>query len=94
MKRSVPRAWLKALISALPQWASANDYLEKDKHYRAYANGADRVHFVIPVWAYGKAYDYYAYKRQFGADNAFTFENDAMIGTHESPFLPEWKPVK
>ncbi|MBP5259518.1 MAG: hypothetical protein J6Z12_02645 [Paludibacteraceae bacterium] len=34
------------------------------------------------------------YKRQFGADNAFTFENDAMIGTHESPFLPEWKPVK
>ncbi|MBR1808546.1 MAG: hypothetical protein IJ776_04075 [Paludibacteraceae bacterium] len=41
--------------------AKANDYLEKDKHYMAYANGADKVHFVIPVWAYGKSYDYYAY---------------------------------
>ncbi|MBP5259029.1 MAG: hypothetical protein J6Z12_00105, partial [Paludibacteraceae bacterium] len=66
MKRLGIRTWLKAvlalaLMSLLPQWASANDYLEKDKHYRAYANGADRVHFVIPVWAYGKAYDYYAY---------------------------------
>jgi len=44
-----------------PQGAYANDYLEKEKHYNAYANGADRIHFVIPVWAYGASYDYYAY---------------------------------
>lgn len=41
--------------------AQANDYLEKEKHYRIYAAGVNKVHFVIPVWAYGKGYDYYAY---------------------------------
>ncbi len=45
----------------IPNNARANDYLEKEKHYNAYANGADRIHFVIPVWAYGASYDYYAY---------------------------------
>ena len=39
----------------------ANDYLEKEKHYNVYASGVNKVHFVIPVWAYGKSYDYYAY---------------------------------
>ena len=45
----------------VPDRAQANDYLEKEKHYNAYASGANKVHFVIPVWAYGKSYDYYAY---------------------------------
>ncbi|MBQ7530169.1 MAG: hypothetical protein IJT12_00495, partial [Paludibacteraceae bacterium] len=39
----------------------ANDYLEQEKHYQIYANGVNKVHFSIPVWAYGKSYDYYAY---------------------------------
>ena len=47
-----------------PQMAQANDYLEKDQHYQAYANGVDKVHFVIPIWAYGASYDYYAYDDQ------------------------------
>lgn len=40
--------------------ARANDYLEKEKHFSVYTASADAIHFKIPVWAYGKAYDYYA----------------------------------
>ena len=43
----------------------ANDYLEQEKHYQIYANGVNKVHFVIPVWAYGKGYDYYAYDESY-----------------------------
>ncbi len=52
-------------ISLLPQNVSANDYLEKEKHYDIYASGVDKVHFKIPVWAYGKSYDYYAYEDSY-----------------------------
>ncbi len=45
----------------VPQTVKANDYLEKEKHYRVYTSGPDRIHFDIPVWAYGKSYDYHAY---------------------------------
>ena len=37
----------------------ANDYLERQKHYMVYSAGSDRIHFKVPVWAYGRAYDYY-----------------------------------
>ena len=37
----------------------ANDYLEKKKHYMAYSAGIDKVHFKIPVWAYGAVNNYY-----------------------------------
>ena len=47
------------------QNARANDYLEVEKHYNAYAGGAEKIHFVIPVWAYGKGYDYYAYSDSY-----------------------------
>ena len=43
----------------------ANDYLEKEKHYNVYASGVNKVHFVIPVWAYGASYDYYAYDESY-----------------------------
>lgn len=39
--------------------AKANDYLELQKHYMVYTSGANSIHFKIPVWAYGKSYDYY-----------------------------------
>ncbi len=45
----------------VPQRVQANDYLEKDDHYKIYATGINKIHFEIPVWAYGKSYDYYAY---------------------------------
>ena len=45
-----------------PQGAYANDYLEKEDHYKAYPTGVDRVHFVLPVWAYGKSYDFYIHE--------------------------------
>lgn len=53
------------ILLCIPTATHANDYLEKTKHYNAYANGADKVHFVIPVWAYGAAYDYYAYEDSY-----------------------------
>jgi len=37
----------------------ANDYLELAKHYSVYAGGANFIHFKVPVWAYGKANNYY-----------------------------------
>ncbi|MBE6311939.1 MAG: T9SS type A sorting domain-containing protein [Bacteroidales bacterium] len=54
-----------ALLFVVPQLVRANDYLERDKHYNAYSAGVDKVHFVIPVWAYGKGYDYYAYDQSY-----------------------------
>ena len=49
-------------LLAVPERAQANDYFEKEKHYKIYANGADKIHFIMPVWTYGKSYDYYAYE--------------------------------
>ncbi len=43
----------------IPVTADANDYLEKKKHYMAYSAGIDKVHFKIPVWAYGAVNNYY-----------------------------------
>ena len=56
-----------ALVAMMlvPDKAQANDYLEQEKHYQIYANGVNKVHFVIPVWAYGKGYDYYAYDESY-----------------------------
>ena len=56
--------WLVLLIVCCCFFSNkvqANDYLEKDDHYKIYATGINKIHFVIPVWAYGKSYDYYAY---------------------------------
>ena len=56
--------WLVLLIVCCCLFSNkvqANDYLEKDDHYKIYATGINKIHFVIPVWAYGKSYDYYAY---------------------------------
>ena len=43
---------------AIATGVQANDYLEKEGHYRAYANGANRIHFKFPVYSRG-GYDYY-----------------------------------
>ncbi len=56
---------LSVAMLLLSQKAFANDYLEKEKHYAIYSNGANSIHFVIPVWAYGRAYDYYAYDESY-----------------------------
>ncbi|MBR4563697.1 MAG: hypothetical protein IKO26_04520 [Paludibacteraceae bacterium] len=64
-----------------PQGAYANDYLEKEDHYKAYPTGVDRVHFVLPVWAYGKSYDFYIHEsstiwyQKKGSDTKTTFAN-------------------
>ncbi len=47
------------LISAV--YTHANDYLELQKHYMVYTSGANKIHFKIPVWAYGRAFNYYLY---------------------------------
>lgn len=56
--------WLVLLIVCCCLFSNkvqANDYLEKEDHYKIYATGINKIHFEIPVWAYGKSYDYYAY---------------------------------
>lgn len=65
----------------VPNMARANDYLEKEDHYKAYPTGVDRVHFVLPVWAYGKSYDFYIHEsstiwyQKKGSDTKTTFAN-------------------
>ena len=56
---------LMPLLLLMPQAVQANDYLEQASHYSIYSSGADRIHFKIPVWAYGKSYDYYAYDASY-----------------------------
>ena len=43
----------------------ANDYLEKQNHYSVMATGQDVIHFVVPVYAYGKGNDYYVHKTSY-----------------------------
>ena len=50
---------LIGLSCMIGQQMYANDYLERQKHYMVYSAGADHIHFKVPVWAYGRAYDYY-----------------------------------
>ena len=45
-------------LLAMTTSVQANDYLEKESHYRAYANGQNRIHFKFPVYSRG-GYDYY-----------------------------------
>ena len=42
----------------LPTEAQANDFLELEKNYTAYAAGVDKVHFKLPIYSRG-ARDYY-----------------------------------
>ncbi len=46
------------LLFVLP-FVRANDYLELERHYSVMTTGQDVIHFKIPVWAYGRAFDYY-----------------------------------
>ena len=43
-----------------PRMAQANDYLEQQYNYSIYTSGPDKIHFKIPVWAYGTINDYLA----------------------------------
>ena len=43
----------------------ANDYLEQEKHYMVYTSGASSIHFKIPVWAYGKMFNYYVNRTSY-----------------------------
>ena len=56
--------WTLALVTLLfvfVDQSQANDYLELQKHYMVYTSGANKIHFKIPVWAYGRAFNYYLY---------------------------------
>ncbi len=44
----------------VPERARANDFLEKSKHYSAYASGVDKIHFKIPLFSESEAgYSYF-----------------------------------
>ena len=58
LMRRIAALLLFVLVGSMT--ATANDYLEISRHYSVYVGGADCIHFKIPVWAYGSAYDYYA----------------------------------
>ena len=48
------------VLLAVPQKARANDFLEKSKHYSAYASGVDKIHFKIPLFSESEAgYSYF-----------------------------------
>ena len=48
-----------ALLLIVTTTASANDYLEVQRHYQVYSGRRDAIHFKIPVWAYGSVNDYH-----------------------------------
>ncbi len=56
-------ALLLLTLLLMPKAAQANDYLVNKDHYFVYASGQDKIHFKIPVWAYGKGWDYYAFDK-------------------------------
>ena len=58
MKRFLYVTIVLLLAAMSVSTVQANDYLEKEGHYRAYANGANRIHFKFPVYSRG-GYDYY-----------------------------------
>lgn len=51
---------LAALLWLTPQSVKANDYLEQQYNYSIYTTGPEKIHFKIPVWAYGTINDYLA----------------------------------
>lgn len=59
IKRSLNLGFLLCFLFMASDYAYANDYLELKKHYMVYTSGANSIHFKIPVWAYGRSYDYY-----------------------------------
>ena len=61
------------LLAVAPMAVHANDFLEKDKHYSAYAAGADKIHFKIPLYSESEAgYSYFVSTRD-GFWNSFVF---------------------
>ena len=57
---TVMAAVVLALLWLTPQSVKANDYLEQQYNYSIYTSGPDKIHFKIPVWAYGTINDYLA----------------------------------
>ncbi|MBO4621239.1 MAG: carboxypeptidase regulatory-like domain-containing protein, partial [Paludibacteraceae bacterium] len=57
---TVMAAVVLALLWLTPQPVQANDYLEKQYNYSIYTTGPEKIHFKIPVWAYGTINDYLA----------------------------------
>ena len=86
MKRSLIHIlMLCGLLMSLS--VQANDYLELEKHYMVYTSGASSIHFKIPVWAYGRARNYYIHGSSYaiygvqGKDkdgNPITVESDTI----------------
>ena len=61
------------LLVLAPMAVHANDFLEKDKHYSAYAAGADKIHFKIPLYSESEAgYSYFVSTRD-GVWNSYVF---------------------
>lgn len=65
----------------MPNMARANDYLEKQNHYSVMATGQDVIHFVVPVYAYGKGNDYYVHKMSYIYIDNITKNGVAESGT-------------
>ena len=65
----------------MPKNAKANDYLEKQNHYSVMATGQDVIHFVVPVYAYGKGNDYYVHKMSYIYIDNITKNGVAESGT-------------
>ena len=66
MRRFIYLFLLVASAAALvPGKVRANDYLELERNYQVYAKGHDCLHFKIPVWSYGRSYDYYACDKSY-----------------------------
>ena len=65
MKRSLIHILMLCGLLIASLSAQANDYLELEKHYMIYTSGASSIHFKIPVWAYGKARNYYIHESSY-----------------------------
>ena len=73
MKKQIVLLQVLILLVLAPMAVHANDFLEKDKHYSAYAAGADKIHFKIPLYSESEAgYSYFVSTRD-GWWNSFVF---------------------
>ncbi len=55
MKKTILLIIAVCAMMLVAEKAQANDFLEKDKHYSAYAAGADKIHFKIPLYSESEA---------------------------------------
>ena len=84
MKRSLIHILMLCGLLIASLSAQANDYLELEKHYMIYTSGASSIHFKIPVWAYGKARNYYIHESSYAIYGVQGKDKDGKPITVES----------